>query len=124
VWNSLEVAKLAAALIGPAVTIIGFWFIWLQLKNTNQQIRIASDGLEASNKQNQINQGWKRAEFIAAEMKAFSCDPVVIKIIQMIDYTDRRYDLGVKNDAGEPVRTRIIHSDAALAKSGAEQLAK
>ncbi len=113
-WNSLEVAKLLAALVSPAVTIMGFWFIWQQLKKTNQQIRIAGDGLEASNSQNKINQDWKRAEFIAAEMKEFSRDPSVVMVMQMIDYTDRSYYLGMKDKDGEPLLTRVTHRQAAL----------
>ena len=70
-WTSLEIAKLTASLVSPIVTVVGFGFLWQQLKNTNRQIEIAGAGLEASNRQNKTNQDWKRAEFIASEVKEF-----------------------------------------------------
>ncbi|SIO02164.1 hypothetical protein SAMN05443247_01448 [Bradyrhizobium erythrophlei] len=97
---NLEIAKLAASLASPIVTVVGFWFVWQQLKNTNRQIEIAGRGLEASNIQNKTNQDWKRAEFIAGEVKGFYQDPVVVKVLQMIDYNDRRYDIGMLDRNG------------------------
>jgi hypothetical protein len=111
-WTTLESAKLAASLVGPTVTMVGFWFIWQQLKNTNRQIEIAGDGLDASNRQNKTNQEWKRAEFVASEVKEFYKDQTVIKVLQMIDYSDRKYDIGMKDKSGNPRLTRITHSEA------------
>jgi hypothetical protein len=115
-WTSLEIAKFAASLAGPIVTIVGFWFILQQLRNTNRQIEIAGDGLEASNRQNKTNQDWKRAEFVASEFKEFYGDPVIIKVLRMIDYYDRRYDIGMKDDDDKPCLTRIVHSKSAELK--------
>jgi hypothetical protein len=112
----LEIAKLAVSLISPTVTVVGFWFIWQQLKNTNRQIKIAGDGLEASNRQNKTNQDWKRAEFIASEVKEFYRDPIVARVLQMIDYSDRRYDIGMKDKDGRPLVTRVTHSESAAMK--------
>jgi hypothetical protein len=112
-WTGLEIAKLVASLLGPTVTILGFWFIWQQLKNTNRQIEIAGAGLEASNRQNKTNQDWKRSEFIAGEVKEFYRDPTVARVLQMIDYSDRRYDIGVKDKDGNALLTRVTHSEMA-----------
>jgi hypothetical protein len=113
---NLEMAKLAASLASPMVTVTGFWFIWQQLKNTNRQIEIAANGLEASNIQNKTNQNWKRAEFIASEIKEFYQDPLVVKVLQMIDYSDRRYEIGIIDKDGKPLLTRITHSESAALK--------
>jgi hypothetical protein len=108
-WTSLEIAKFAASLAGPIVTIFGFGFVWLQLKNTNLQIKIARDGLQAS-------QDWKRAEFVASEFKEFYRDAVVMKVLGMVDYYDRKYDIGIKYKDGNPRLTRIVHSKSAERK--------
>jgi hypothetical protein len=79
-----------------------------EYKSTNRNRR---KRLDASNLQNQKNQDWKRAEFIASKIKEFYRDPIVVKVIQMIDYTDRRYDIGAKK-SGLPCLTRITHSQA------------
>lgn len=105
-WTSLEIAKLMVSLVGPLVTVLGFWFVWQQLKNT-------AAGLDASNRQNKTNQDWKRAEFIASEVKEFYRDPIVARVLQMIDYSDRRYDIGRKNAQGKPLLTRVTHSETA-----------
>jgi len=114
--NHLELAKLAASLVGPLVTVVGFWFIWQQLKNTNLQIEIAGKGLEASNRQNKTNQDWKRAEFVATEIKAFYTDPIVARVLQMIDYSARRYDIGIKDD-DKSILTKVTHSERAAVES-------
>lgn len=115
-WTDLEIAKLVVSLVSPIVAIVGFWFIWQQLKNTNRQIEIAGAGLEASNRQNKTNQDWKRAEFIADEVKEFYRDPIVVTVLQMIDYNDRRYDIGMKDKEGKPLLTRVTHSESAALK--------
>jgi hypothetical protein len=102
----IDFAKIVGPFAGAFVTLIGFIFVIVQL-------RIALAGLRAANQQNKINQDWKRAEFVASEVKDFYKDPIVIKILQMIDYTDRRYDIGNKDAHGKPLLTRIVHSRSA-----------
>lgn len=115
-----ELAKLLASLVAPSVTVFGFWFVWQQLKNTNRQIEIAAEGLKASNKQNTANQDWKRAEFIAAEVKSFYQDPAVAKVLQMLDWNDRRYDLGILTAHAKPVLTRVTQSALTTPRIGHE----
>lgn len=112
----MENAKIVASLAGPFVTVIGFWFVWQQLKNTNSQIEIAGKVLESSNIQNKTNQNWKRAEFIANEIKNFYQDPVVMKVLQIIDYNDRRYDIGMLDINDKPCLTRITQSKLEINK--------
>ena len=88
----------------PLVAFLGFAFVIIQL-------RIALAGLRAANKQNTINQDWKRAEFVAAEIKEFYKDPIVLTIFQMVDYYDRR-DVCIRDTDGKPLLTRTVHSAA------------
>jgi hypothetical protein len=111
-----EIIKLVAAFAGPIVTAVGFLFLWKQLNNTTQQVKIASDSLKASNEQNKINQDWKRSEFIAAQMKEFYENAAVNKVLQMVDYETRLYDLGMRSNSGKLIQTRAVHDAKAFPK--------
>ena len=110
-WNSLEAAKLGASLLSPVVTVVGFLFVWLQIKNAAAQIGIARESLDASNTQNIKNQDWKRAEFVASQTREFYENETVFKVLQMLDYEARRYPIGLIDGAGQPVLTKVVHTE-------------
>jgi hypothetical protein len=107
-WTYLEIAKLGASWAGPIATLAGFLFVWKQLGNTALQIEIAQKNLEATNQQSVINQKWKRAEFVAAEIKLFYDNEIVSKTLQMLDYEARYYDIGIVDKAGKTRRTMVV----------------
>ena len=57
-------------------------------------------------------QAWKRAEFLAAEMKAFFADANVARALIFIDYSEIRLDA-----AGQPSRQGAMFNDVILIRS-------
>jgi hypothetical protein len=110
-WTSLEVAKLSASLVSPMVTIIGFSFVWWQLKNTAHQIEIARESLKETNRQNATNQAWKRGEFVAGEIKLFYESDTINKVLQILDYEARFFDIGVTDHSGKAIMTKVVHCE-------------
>jgi hypothetical protein len=72
VEHKLTLAQLTVSLLGFAGAIAAFIFAFIQYRRSEQ---------------------WKRAEFIASEVKDFESDPVVQNALTMIDWGNRRINL-------------------------------
>ena len=59
-------------------------------------------------------QRWKRAEFVAAEIKAFESDELVAKALLMLDYNRRRINLLPESYESEPANRVVSVNDADL----------
>lgn len=52
-------------------------------------------------------QSWKRAEFVANEVRAFLSDADVLKVMTMLDWGSRGIELGERAEDGSPRKTRV-----------------
>jgi hypothetical protein len=73
----MEIAKLIVSILGFGGTICALYFGFRQYKRAEQ---------------------WKRAEFVAKEIKEFESNPTVRAVLEMIDWGDRRVNLFQRND--------------------------
>lgn len=121
VWSSLKVAKLSVAFLSPVVTVVGFLFVWIQIKNAAAQIAIARESLDASNVQNAKAQDWKRAEFVASQTRDFYENEIVFKILQMLDYEARHYQIGITDRSGKPVLTKVVHTETSWPRQSGDR---
>src|SRR5689334_5323393 len=81
------------------------------IQNTLTAIGLAGAALTfaAGLMQYQKAQRWKRAEWVAQEMKSLLQDPMVVAALQMIDYGhERKIRLGGPNDAPDTVSDRVV----------------
>ena len=64
-------------------------------------------------------QSWKRMEFVAQQVEKFRADAMVRRVLTMLDYAERRIDLGVPLEgnlhSGEPRPPRITYAVVAEA---------
>lgn len=64
-------------------------------------------------------QSWKRMEFVAQQVEKFRADAMVRRVLMMLDYGERRIDLGLPLEAnlrsGEPKPPRITYKVTAEA---------
>ncbi|WP_354132554.1 hypothetical protein [Bradyrhizobium sp. RT4b] len=109
-----------AALLGPAVTALGFAFIYKQLQISGRQAEVASNNyllsVEAAKRatvQAAEQQNWKKAEFLANQVKDFFGDEGVERTIYMLDWHIRK--LVIADDDEEVVLT--LHDDKARAEA-------
>lgn len=79
---SLELAKLMVSILGFAGTIITIWMAIRQYRRAEQ---------------------WKRAEFVAKEVKDFENSPMVRNALSMIDWGVRRINLRLKKIQTMPI---------------------
>jgi hypothetical protein len=82
-----------SVVLGPVVTFFGFLFVWRQLAISARQARVASNsyrlavksaGRAAAESANQ--QVWKKAEFLANQVRDFYADKVIERAIHMLDW--------------------------------------
>ena len=91
----LELWKLRVAISGVIVSLVGFivaliaFFIGLRQYNRTQQ--------------------WKRAEFLASEMKELLADPKAVNALTMIDWGARKIKLRSIDDPAEKERTLVTY---------------
>lgn len=109
-----------SALLGPAVTALGFTFIYKQLQISARQTEVASNGyllsVEAAKRatvQAAEQQNWRKAEFLANQVKDFFSDECVERTTYMLDWHIRK--LVIADDDDEEVLT--LHDDAAYAEA-------
>jgi hypothetical protein len=96
VEHKLTLAQLTVSLLGFGGAIAAFLFAFVQYRRSEQ---------------------WKRAEFIANEVKDFESDPVVQNALLMIDWGNRRINLFLNSDltgAGFAKITREVQWRALL----------
>jgi hypothetical protein len=105
-----------SVLLGPVVTALGFAFVFRQLQISAQQAKIASDSYalsvaaaERATLQAAELQNWKKAEFLANQVKDFFGDDTVERVIYMLDWCIRELILADDND--EEILT--LHDDPA-----------
>jgi hypothetical protein len=119
-----------SVLLGPIVTAFGFAFVYKQLQVSTQQAEIAARQAETSSRSYAVAAGaaeraaaqaaeqqkWKKAEFLANQVKDFFGDESVERTVYMLDWHIRK--LVLADDDDEEVLT--LHDDAA--GSEAEQM--
>lgn len=105
-----------SVLLGPVVTALGFAFVYRQLQISAQQAKTASDSYGLSAKaaeraaaQEAELQKWKKAEFLANQVKDFFGDDTVERVIYMLDWNIRK--LVLADDDDEEILT--LHDDEA-----------
>jgi hypothetical protein len=90
-----------SVLLGPLVTSLGFFFIYKQLAIAAKQAKTSADQAEtASNNyflavdsanrataQAREQQNWKKAEFLANQVKDFYADEIIDRVTQMVDWS-------------------------------------
>jgi hypothetical protein len=90
-----------SVLLGPLVTSLGFFFIYQQLAIAAKQAKTAADQAEtASNNyflavksanrataQAREQQNWKKAEFLANQVKDFYADKRIERVTHMVDWS-------------------------------------
>jgi hypothetical protein len=54
-------------------------------------------------------QSWKRAEFVANEVRAFVSDAAVVKVMTMLDWGSREIELGERGEDGNPKKTLVTY---------------
>ncbi|WP_426436015.1 hypothetical protein [Bradyrhizobium genosp. P] len=108
-----------SVVLGPAVTAIGFAFIYKQLQISARQAKVASDNyflsVETATRatvQAAEQQNWKKAEFLANQVKDFFSDESVERTVYMLDWHIRK--LVIADDDDEIVLT--LHDDRVLAE--------
>jgi hypothetical protein len=62
-------------------------------------------------------QQWKRAEFVASEMKAFEQDPLVAKALVMLDHNGRPVQLFTESEEKDPQQRSPYVDDTDLTKA-------
>jgi hypothetical protein len=72
-----------SVLFAPVLTIVGFTFLYGQLK-------IATKNYDNSIKQAIVQQKWKETEFIANQAKDFFSDEIVDRVICILDWEWRK----------------------------------
>jgi len=94
--QTIEILKLVASYLGPAVTLGGFIFVIRQLDLAKEQLKLATDNyrlaIEAADrnrKQEEEKQAWKKSEFIANQVATFFSDETVDRVIKMCDWNTR-----------------------------------
>jgi len=94
--RSLELWKLGVAIAGVIVSLVGFivaaiaFFVGLHQYNRSQQ--------------------WKRAEFLANEIKELLADPKAVNALTMIDWGARKIKLHSIEDPAEKERTLVTYT--------------
>jgi hypothetical protein len=73
-----------SVLFAPVLTIVGFTFLYGQLK-------IATKNYDNSIKQAIVQQKWKETEFIANQAKDFFSDEIVDRVICILDWEWRKF---------------------------------
>ncbi|MGX1360718.1 hypothetical protein QNJ95_37165 [Bradyrhizobium elkanii] len=108
------------ALLGPAVTALGFAFIYKQLQISARQAEVASNSYGLSVEAAKLatvqaaeQQNWKKAEFLANQVKDFFSDECVERTTYMLDWHIRK--LVIADDDDEEVLT--MHDDAAYVEA-------
>jgi hypothetical protein len=100
-----------SVLLGPAVTALGFAFIYKQLQISARQAEVASNSyFEAAQRatvQAAEQPNWKKAEFLANQVKDFFSDESVERTVYMLDWHIRK--LVIADDDDEVVLT--LHDD-------------
>jgi len=86
----LEIAKLIVSILGFGGTICALYFGFRQYKRAEQ---------------------WKRAEFVAKEIKEFESDPVVRNVLQMIDWGERRVNIFQRDDIEYDQYVKVTRED-------------
>ncbi|HEV7409510.1 MAG TPA: hypothetical protein VGO01_13575 [Bradyrhizobium sp.] len=90
-----------SVLLGPLVTSFGFFFIYRQLAIAANQAKISADqaktasnnyllAVESANRataQAREQQNWKKAEFLANQVKDFYADDIVDHVTRMVDWS-------------------------------------
>jgi hypothetical protein len=90
-----------SVLLGPLVTSFGFFFIYNQLAIAAKQAKISADqaktasnnyilAVESANRataQAQEQQNWKKAEFLANQVKDFYADDMIDHVTRMVDWS-------------------------------------
>jgi hypothetical protein len=93
-------------LLGPLVTGAGFWFVYKQLKVSADQLRVsnaqANTALRSyrlavanarrANADARQAQVWKKAEFLANQVKDFFGDETVARMIDMLEWDEREIE--------------------------------
>ena len=111
-----------ATLLGPSVTAVGFLFIYQQLKLSAKQARlsakqakIAADNYDLSAKAAERSaalaaeqQRWKKAEFLAEQVREFHNDEVVARVIYMLDWYRRFFEIPSENDSASKIRVAVL----------------
>lgn len=84
--NKLTLAQLVVSILGFGGAIVAFVFALIQYKRSEQ---------------------WKRAEFIASEVKDFEADPIVQNALLMIDWGARRINLFLRSNSESADQVKI-----------------
>jgi hypothetical protein len=118
--------------LGPLVTAAGFFFLYGQLRASTRQAATAANNYqlaqlaaERSAKEAAEQQNWKKAEFLAQQVKEFYADNRVERVTYMLDWAMRKFQVDgqtvlVFHDAeAENKYAERIPSYTQLAKSGA-----
>jgi hypothetical protein len=74
-------------LLGPSATIAGFYFIYRQLGISTAQAKISADQANRATAQAREQQNWKKAEFLANQVKDFYADEIIDRVTQMVDWS-------------------------------------
>jgi hypothetical protein len=109
-----------SVVLGPIVTALGFAFVYRQLQISAQQADTASQSYalaaaaaQRATVQAAEQQNWKKAEFLAKEVKDFFGDESVERVVYMLDWHIRK--LVIADDSDEEVLT--LHDDKAHAEA-------
>jgi len=88
--EQIEIVKLIVSILGFGGTICALYFGFRQYKRAEQ---------------------WKRAEFVAKEIKEFESDPIVRNVLQMIDWGERRVNLFQKENTDYEEYIKVTRED-------------
>jgi hypothetical protein len=116
-----------SVLLGPLVTLVGFAFIYKQLgisgravevagrqaATSSEMYRLSVEAADRVTRQATEQQNWKKAEFLANQVKDFYGDETVEKVTFMLDWHMRKINLIDDSDR----KVLAVHDDDAFAKA-------
>jgi hypothetical protein len=80
-------------LLGPIVTGFGFLFVYQQLTLSKESYVLAVKAAERSTDQAVAEQKWKKAEFLANQVKDFEADEIINRVTLIIDWSGREFPI-------------------------------
>jgi hypothetical protein len=108
-----------SVLLGPLVTSFGFFFIYKQLTVSAKQAETASnnyllsvDSANRATAQAREQQNWKKAEFLANQVKDFYADKVIERVTHIVDWRTCKIKFSENAEPVLSVHDNVEHSKA------------
>ena len=89
--NLHEIREWLHIVLGPAVALLGFYWVQKQAHIAAQQLKNTLDCSRENMEQAERTRTWKRTQYLASEIKSFYEDPIVCDCMGMFDWYVRPF---------------------------------